>query len=441
MKFTNLMQNFITFLDNKDFNYTINNKNLYDKNKEKHNEIFSSGNLNNKLDDVLKKIYLDFYNANKHFLKLKSENKKIFTIEIKNINHINDIPKSDSMFNSTYFPDKLQKVINDESNYSITFTFKLQDRNIKVNMIISEQETLFDIEKYEKYMENIYIWFYIASQHAYKYCSKNLHIYIYLTDVKRQLPSSNIHILDAININGGISNVCVQNSISEIVIYRKEEWFKVLIHETFHNYGLDFSDLMINSMKEKVKNLFPIQSNMELFEAYTECWGEIINMGFICYLTIEQVKTNKEEKFIQLMRELLTIEKSFSLFQCNKILQFMNLEYEDLFKNDPVSKLKRNNFYKENTNVFPYYFVKCILMYYCEDFLIWNNENNTSLLRFNKTNNNLHNFYLFIEEHYQHCFFLQDMKKMNKHYMKLLKTQQSPNEFKTTMRMSICEFY
>ena len=31
------MQNFITFLDNKDFNYTINNKNLYDKNKEKIN--------------------------------------------------------------------------------------------------------------------------------------------------------------------------------------------------------------------------------------------------------------------------------------------------------------------------------------------------------------------------------------------------------------------
>ena len=73
----------------------------------------------------------------------------------------------------------------------------------------------------------------------------------------------------------------------------------------------------------------------------------------------------------------------------------MNLEYEDLFKNDPVSRLKRNNFYKENTNVFPYYFVKCILMYYCEDFLIWNNENNTSLLRFNKTNNNLQQF-LFI---------------------------------------------
>jgi len=435
------MQNFITFLDNKDFIFTINNKNLYDKNKENNNKIFSSTNLNKNLDDVLKKIYLDFYNANKHFLKLKSENKKIFTIEIKNINHVNDIPKSDSMFNSTYFPDKLQKVINDESNYAITFTFKLQDRNIKVNMVVSEQQTLFDIEKYEKYMENIYIWFYIASQHAYKYCSKNLHVYIYLTDVKRQLPSSNIHILDAININGGISNVCVKNSISEIVIYRKEEWFKVLIHETFHNYGLDFSDLMINSMKEKVKNLFPIQSNMELFEAYTEFWGEIMNMGFICYLTIEHVKTDKEEKFIQLMRELINIEKSFSLFQCNKILHFMSLEYGDLFNNDPVSRLKRNNFYKENTNVFPYYFVKCILMYYCEDFLIWNNENNTSLLRFNKTNNNLQQFYLFIEEHYQHCSFLQDMKKMNKYFIKLLKTQQSSNEFKTTMRMSICEFY
>ena len=119
---------------------------------------------------------------------------------------------------------------------------------------------------------------------------KSTHIYLFNRCKEATLPSSNIHILDAININGGISNVCVQNSISEIVIYRKEEWFKVLIHETFHNYGLDFSDLMINSMKEKVKKLFPIQSNMELFEAYTEFWGEIMNMGFICYLTIEQVK-------------------------------------------------------------------------------------------------------------------------------------------------------
>lgn len=441
MKFTNLMQNFITFLDKKEFIYTINNKNLYDKNKEKNNKLFSSENSNSNLDDVLKKIYLDFYNANLHLLKLKSEHKKIFDIEIRNINHVKDIPKSESMFDSTYFPGKIKKIINDESNYVITFSFKLKDRNIKINMIVSDEQTLFDIEKYEKYMENIYIWFYIASQHAYKYCSKNLHIYIYLTDVKRTLPSSNIHILDAININGGISNVCVQNSISEIVIYRKEEWFKVLIHETFHNYGLDFSDLMINSMKEKVKKIFPIQSNMELFEAYTEFWGEIMNMGFICFLTIEQAKKDKEEKFIQLMRELINIERSFSLFQCNKILHFMNLEYEDLFNNDPVSKLKRNNFYKENTNVFPYYFVKCILMYYCEDFLIWNNQNNTSLLRFNKTNNNLQQFYLFIEEHYQHCSFLQDMKKMNKYYMKLLKTQQSSNEFKTSMRMSICEFY
>ena len=35
------------------------------------------------------------------------------------------------------------------------------------------------------------------------------------------------------------SNVCVRNSLSEIVIYRKEEWFKYY-YETFHNYGLDF---------------------------------------------------------------------------------------------------------------------------------------------------------------------------------------------------------
>ena len=60
-----------------------------------------------------------------------------------------------------------------------------------------------------------------------------------------------INVLEPININGGVSNVCVKNSLSEIVIFRREEWFKVLIHETFHNYGLDFSDLIINSLRFK----------------------------------------------------------------------------------------------------------------------------------------------------------------------------------------------
>ena len=74
---------------------------------------------------------------------------------------------------------------------------------------------------------------------------------------------------------------------------------------------------------------------MLIFEAYTEYWGELINMCFISFLTAQ---SNNKGKFIQLVRELINIERCFSLFQCNKILHHMGLEYIDLFLKNKVSK-------------------------------------------------------------------------------------------------------
>ena len=117
----------------------------------------------------------------------------------------------------------------------------------------------------------------------------------------------------------------------------------------------------------------------------------------------------------------------------------MGLEYTDLYKKNEISSLKRNNLYKENTNVFPYYILKSILMYFCEEFLIWNNTNNISLLRFNKTNSNITKFYDFIQEKHNNKYFVQDVKKMEKYHLNLLKTNN--HRLNTTLRMSVCEVY
>ena len=440
MKFINLTTEYIDFLDNKNFIFNSDKLILYNEKKQKEKNLFSSYNTNRNLDKVLYKLYNDFDEATKYLLKLKSDNKKIYEFNVKNINHVHDIPKSDSLFDSSFIPKNIDTVIDNESDYTISYKFKIKDREITIIFVTCNENIAFNIEKYNNYMDNIFIWFYIASKYAFSYCSKKLNVYIYLTNINRILPKSSIHVLEPVHINGGVSNVCVKKSLSEIVIFRREEWFKVLIHETFHNYGLDFSDLIINSLKNSFRNLFPINSEMLIFEAYTEYWGELINMCFICFITSQNSKDNEKEKFIQLIRELINIEKSFSLFQCNKILHHMGLEYTDLFKKDNISNIKRTNLYKENTNVFPYYILKCILMYFCEDFLIWNDTHNTSLLRFNKTNSNLQSFYEFVEEKHNSKIFLQDMKKMEKYYINLLKSKKN-TLLKTTMRMSICEFY
>ena len=63
------------------------------------------------------------------------------------------------------------------------------------------------------------------------------------------MPDSNIDIIDQIHVNTGFTTTCPVDS--EIVIFREEEWFKVFIHETFHNFALDFSD-MNNSACHKI---------------------------------------------------------------------------------------------------------------------------------------------------------------------------------------------
>ena len=184
-------------------------------------------------------------------------------------------------------------------------------------------------------------------------CSKEMNINILFSDHKKVLSNNKFEPLDTIHVNTAFTTSCLPKT--NVIIFRKEEWFKVLIHETFHNYGLDFSDLVINSIKNDFRKLFPVKSNMEVFESYTEFWAEIINICFICFLTIENMpKENSRQKFLQLTRELINIERCFSMFQCCKILSFMGLEYQDLFLNNKLSKIKRDNLYKEKTNIFPY---------------------------------------------------------------------------------------
>ena len=67
------MNNYIEFLDNKNFNYNVNKLKIYNKEKDKNKCIFSSENKNKDLDTVLNKLYLDFLEADKYLNKHKKK--------------------------------------------------------------------------------------------------------------------------------------------------------------------------------------------------------------------------------------------------------------------------------------------------------------------------------------------------------------------------------
>jgi hypothetical protein len=128
-------------------------------------------------------------------------------------------------------------------------------------------------------------------------------------------------------------------------------------------------------------------------------------------------------------------EKTFSIVQAIKILDHMNLTYKDLYKNDDVCIYKRNFFYHENTNVFSYYIIKCIIMYNLEDFIFWCMENNMNLLDFHKTNRNVEKFILFIKSKYKNKSFVNAIEENENKFKKFSKK----SKFYKSTKMALVE--
>jgi hypothetical protein len=224
---------------------------------------------------------------------------------------------------------------------------------------------------------------------------------------------------------------------SEIVVFRKEEWFKVLIHETFHNFGLDFSSMNVSLYNNKILQIFPVNSDVNLFESYTEFWGRIINASFCSFINMKN-KNDIDEFYIN-TEFFINLEKNFACFQMIKILNFMGLSYDDLYKKTVASENLRKARYKENTNILSYYILTTILLINYQDFLSWCDTNNISLINFKKTTKNVDNMCVFIEKKYKTKSMLDGIKCIEKIYNSIKNKNKNKIYLLDNLRMTICE--
>ena len=135
----------------------------------------------------------------------------------------------------------------------------------------------------------------------------NLEVSIFLTPFKKKLPSNSRDTIGSNHVNTGLSSAGC-NTTSRIVIYRNEEWFKVLIHELFHNLDLDFSTMnILKSARKSYSYKFEIKSEYNIYETYCEIWARILNVAIKSFL-----KTDSREKFVG--RFYLLINKESRIF-------------------------------------------------------------------------------------------------------------------------------
>lgn len=265
-----------------------------------------------------------------------------------------------------YFPKTIRKYIMNTACVLTKYSCQINKRENHVYFYE------FDNTKYKKYVKFVFIWLYICIKHADSKCANELNVHIYLTPFKKNLPTNKTTIISTEHVNTAFTYNCLPEG--EITIFRAEEWFKVFLHETFHAYNLDFG-LSVKSglMHKSLASLFRIKCDFNINEAYTETWARIINCAMYSYGLL---KADKNYSTFELYTEFcLQLERIFSLYQMNKILSFMGLNYTDIYLSEAYLK---QSLYKEATHVFGYYILTAIFLNDYKEFIHWCFVNNKS---------------------------------------------------------------
>ena len=511
--------------------FKCNNKSNYKK-LTQMNKKQLTGNAKNQRQYEINDVLLSFYDtidSEFRFFKEGDNNihfNSIFKHKIDNIRTTSDKSLASKIVsileNSPYIPATIVTYIKEKITYVLTYSFRIDElRSAKVNFIIFEEST-YEINNIRKksasYFKNavlkIYLWLKIASKYASTECAPQLECFIYLTPFKRSHPlfskerdmgvnvayedyeeyeelyhhvNTNMRrggsggVLKPIHINGGVSDLCQPSG--RVIVYRKEEWFKVFIHETMHNYGLDFAEMDISAANGLLHKIFTIQKDVKIYESYCEVWARIMNVVFETYFDINsrakfssrttrknfidnlKLSENKggevsaeisatsirnahnRRKFVKQFYNYLQHESLFSLFQNIKILNYMGLDYNIISNCTDSNYIVAKKLYKEETNAFAYYIIVSILLSNFNNFILWCIDNNTNIIQFNKNKNSITSFVQFIYRKYKSSELLNTIMDLEIRLESMEantgnhENHDDVNEILRTMRMTIVGGY
>lgn len=257
------------------------------------------------------------------------------------------VPSCSLLTNSSFVPEHIRDYIQKESKFYVTYEYVYKHREFKIIMVYDDEY----VERKKGIEVDMFKWLsmIVDMGKLSNNCGKTTTIYCYLTPFKKELPAKRGEILSYDNANSAVTRPCF--SSNEICIFRAEELFKVFIHETFHAFNLDFSLQMKDSHVKQMKQMFNIKSEFNIYETYAETWAEIMNILFL-------------SGGVSVANKMLQAEVAFSLHQMNKVLTYMGLDYSDLVENKGTLQK-----YKEETNVFCYYVLKALVLFYWSDFI------------------------------------------------------------------------
>jgi hypothetical protein len=376
-----------------------------------------SENLQSFVDSNLKYIPIErLSKPSQHALAGIYQHMRDANIEFKTAKfYKNDHAKADV----SYAPEEIKPHISRCVHTHATM-FKIKHRTVYLSVCAPHR-----IPNFKQYVKRVYMWLYVASEYACNRCSNTVNICLYLTEHVKLLPPIG-HVIGRANVNTAFTTSCAAST--DICIFREQEWPKVLIHETFHNLGLDFSDMKNITADAQIAKMFKIDADIRLFEAYCETWAEIIHSQFLTFFS-----TRIKDRFDIMMGKLdhmLEAEARFSMFQCVKVLDHNNMVYTDLF-----NESKRRH-YREDTHILSYYVIKALLLYNTNKFIGWCSTGNKTLLDFNKTTHGVDGFCQLIRSVHMDPIYINALKTIEPWF---IYNKMGNSLARKTLRMTVFE--
>jgi hypothetical protein len=327
---------------------------------------------------VLQPLYNEIVNG-MIFAKKQFDNKKV-VITVKNGISMH-IPSS-----SRFIPREINDNIAKNMKRQVEYKLNIHHRKVSIRFGLFDNK--YEMTQLEYFAQMVISWIHTISKYAEPMCGRSQLIDIYLTGYKKVLPKSYLITLGPINCNSGLSTVCAERN--EITIFRKEEWFKVFLHESFHSFGLEPNHAYETQLSNYIARTMPIKPSVRVSEAYVETWARIINVVYSAIINSES-----SDEFYNLLRFSLQLESLFSVYQVVRVLNFMNIDYDSIIDKTSVTA---KMMYKEDTNVFAYYIISAAFMQNAFGFIRWCSNHNTKLLKFYNSTRTSRSFERFMHE-------------------------------------------
>ena len=268
-----------------------------------------------------------------------------------------------------------------------------------------------------------------------------LKLYIATTPFKKLFPKKKCDIMGAEQANTGY------NWGNVITLYRNEELLKVLLHELVHFLKLEKginNDLHIQHF---IKHGLDVESeSFHPLETFTEIIANIIH----CFLFTSELillHNMNEKEFIKVFKELLELERLFSLIQTAKIIHHFGLDdFTDIFSYDTClrdikknckKKLKDSPKIKQSSNILSYFIIRSALFYSIDSFVSLLIKMSTSSDMFKYNVKYSSDYLKLVKSSLQKKSFIKTINQLM-HFIKE-NTSSFSKEFLTTSRMTLID--